>query len=85
MTKRDYIPCPDCLTVRLQASKIVEHGRTLQMVCPDCGKLVYVPIWGSRRISHQKSPDPSDRRILRRRELRVTLKSVTPKHRKVTR
>jgi hypothetical protein len=48
---REFRYCSKCLRTRLLADKIVEHGRTLQLVCPNCGALEYVPVWGRRIIS----------------------------------
>jgi hypothetical protein len=49
--RHEFRYCAKCLRGRLLADKIVEHGRTLQLVCPNCGALEYVPVWGRRIIS----------------------------------
>jgi hypothetical protein len=79
---REFMPCRDCLTVRMKASKIVEYGHTLQMVCPRCGRLDYVPVWGNKLLRSVGCMDRTDDAILRRRELRGMLKSIPAKHRR---
>jgi len=76
---REYMPCRDCLTVRMKACKIVEYGHTLQMVCPRCGRLDYVPVWGNTKNLTQSRLDKEDAAHLRRRELRGMLGSI-PTH-----
>lgn len=76
---RQYVHCPDCLTVRMEASKIVENGRTLQMVCPRCGALDYIPVWGKRKTAPSRRIDREDDALLRRQSLRGTLRSVPAK------
>lgn len=76
---REFHKCPDCLTVNMQASKIVENGRTLQMVCPRCGALDYIPVWGKRATKPERRIDREEAALLRRYSLRGTLKSVPAK------
>lgn len=34
--------------VGLHYSKIVERGATMQLICPNCGRYFYQPVWGGK-------------------------------------
>lgn len=79
---REYLLCWKCFRSKMQARRVIEHGRTLQLECPNCGALDYIPVWGKRSTKPSPQPSGDDIRYLRRRQLSVTLKSVTHKLKK---
>lgn len=79
---REFIHCPDCLTVRMKVCKIVENGRTLQLVCDRCGRLEYLPVWGKSHNARVSRSQQELDKFLQMTSIKGTLKSVPPTHKR---
>lgn len=79
---REFILCQNCFRAKMQVIQVIRHGSTLKLECPSCGALDFQPVWGKPKSRMPLRSQREDEELLRRHNLRVTLKSVTPKTRK---
>lgn len=76
---REFILCKNCFRAKMQVVQVVRNGRELKLECPSCGALHFEPVWGKPSSRMRLGSENKDASSLRRRQLRDTLKRVSPK------
>lgn len=80
---REFILCQNCFRRKMQVVQVIRNGRTLKLECPSCGALDFQPVWGKPKSRMKLGSEHKDEELLRKQSRKVTLRSVTPKQRRI--